>query len=378
MQGILDGIPTLWQKPTVEIPLARLNLRATATKSSKHFLPRNLALVAVFSMGWAAPQVALSQTRQIYVDGSSTVYPVTKIAAEEFNRQWDDKVKMNVAFSGTSGGFRKFLAAEIDVAGASRPINRTEIKAAKDYKIQFIEIPIAYDALTIAVNSQNTWVDSIKISELKKIWESTAEGRITKWNQIRPEWPDQEIKLFGAGPDSGTYDYFVEVVIGKDGALRSDYTGSEDDEDLIQGIETHPGALGFVPFAYFSKEGDKLKALAVQWDYDAMTGQPVQGTAAVMPSQEAVMRGAYMPFGRPLFLYVSVKCLESKPHLKDFLQFFLIHADTYVDRVQYLSLPKISYARAIADLESKRTGTRFFGTPEVGLSVHDMISRRQR
>lgn len=328
------------------------------------------------------PPSARAQAKHILVDGSSTVYPVTKLAAEEYNRNWDRTVNMHVDFSGTSGGFRKFLAGEIDVAGASRPINRKEIKAAKDYKIQFIEIPFAYDALTIAVNPENNWMDSIKVSELKKIWESAAEGKITRWNQIRhqirPEWPDKEIQLFGAGRDSGTFDYFVEVVIGREGTLRADYTASEDDDELVEGIEKNPGALGFIPFAYFTKEGKKLKALAVQWDYDASTGQTVQGTPAVMPSQEAVLRGSYMPFGRPLFLYVNVKNLDAKPHLKDFLQYFLIHADTYVDQVDYLSVPKISYARSIADLETKRVGTRFFGAPEVGLSVHDLINRQPR
>lgn len=337
-----------------------------------------LFFLTALTLTLATPWLAHAQPRYIFVDGSSTVYPVSKIVAEDFLKEWDSNVDLKVGFSGTTAGFRKFLAAEIDVAGASRPINRAEIKAARDFKIQFIEIPIAYDALTIAVHPKNTWVDSIKISELKTIWEKSAEGKITKWNQIRPEWPDKEIKLFGAGTDSGTYDYFAEVVVGKDGGLRSDFTGSEDDDELIQGIEKHEGALGFVPYAYFSKEGNKLKALAVQWDYDALTGQTVKGGPAIMPSEEAVFRGSYMPFGRPLFLYVNLKSLEAKPHLKDFLQFYLIHADTYVDRVHYLSLPKISYARSIADLESKRVGTRFFGAPEVGLSVNDMINRRPR
>lgn len=336
----------------------------------------NLAFLAAASL--ATPPLAHAAEKYILIDGSSTVYPIAKLAAEEYGRQFDSRVNMEVAFSGTSGGFRKFLAAETDVANASRPITREEIKAAKEYGVSYIEIPIAFDALTIAVHPENDWIDSIKISELKRIWERAAEGRAARWNQIRSEWPDTEIKLYGAGRDSGTYDYFSEVVVGVPDGLRSDYTASEDDDELIRGIETNPGALGFIPFAYFSKEGEKLKALAVQWDYNAKSGSPVQGTPATMPSVEAVLRGDYMPFGRPLFLYVSVASLDAKPHLKEFLQFLLINADLYVDQVNYLSLPKISYARSIADLESKRTGTRFSGVPEIRLSVQDLLGRRPR
>lgn len=321
---------------------------------------------------------ARAQEKYILIDGSSTVYPIVKIAAEQFEKQWDSRVNMEVSFSGTSGGFRKFVAAEIDVANASRPITREEIKAAKEYGIPYVEIPVAFDALTIAVNPKNTWVESIKISELKKIWERAAEGKVTKWNQVRPEWPDQTIALFGAGRDSGTYDYFSEVVVGNSDGLRSDYVASEDDDELILGIEENPSALGFIPFAYFSKEGDKLKALAVQWDYNAKSNSQVQAGPATMPSEEAVLRGDYMPFGRPLFLYVSVTSLEAKPHLRDFLQFFLINAADYVEEVHYLSLPKISYARSIADLEAKRTGTRFSGVPEVRLGVYELLNRKQR
>jgi len=322
--------------------------------------------------------LAQAQENYILIDGSSTVYPVMKLASEDYGKQLDSRVIRKVEFSGTTGGFRKFLSAEVDVTGASRPITREEIMAAKKYDIPFIEIPIAYDALTIAVHPEATWVDSIKVSELKKMWERKAQGAVTKWSQIRPEWPDQEFKLYGAGADSGTYDYFSEVVVGGKEGLRSDYVGSEDDEVLVRGIEQDRNALGFVPYAYFTKAGAKLKALAVQWDFNAKSGLPVQGVPASLPSEDAVLRGTYMPFGRPLFVYVAVKSLEAKPHLKEFLQNLLINADDYVAQVHYLSLPKISYARSIADLETKRIGTRFYGEAEVGLSVYEMINRRAR
>ncbi|MEI8293797.1 MAG: PstS family phosphate ABC transporter substrate-binding protein [bacterium] len=339
------------------------------------FLLAGVALLWCLAM---IPSPVSAESKYILIDGSSTVYPVTKLASEDFLKRWDSKVQMDVSFSGTTGGFRKFVVGEIDVNCASRPISREEIKAAKDYRIQFVEIPIAFDALTIAVNSSNTWASQISVTDLKRMWEKSAEGKVVKWSQIRPEWPDREIKLFGAGHDSGTYDYFKDAVVGPKGSLRSDYTASEDDDDLIKGIESDPGAIGFLPFAYFSKEGSKLKALAVQMDFNAMTGEQVTGAVATLPSEEAVHRGTYMPFGRPLFIYVNLRSVEYKPHLRDFLHFFLIQADDYVEKVHYLSLPKISYARSIADIEAKRTGTRFSGMPEIGLSVVDLINRQPR
>jgi len=333
-------------------------------------------LLALITLA-AASQVH-AQNRYILIDGSSTVHPMMQIAAEEYSKTLDRNVKMEVAFSGTTAGMKKFLAGELDITGASRPITREELKAAKVYQIPFVEVPIAYDALTIAVNPDCIWTDSIKVTELKTLWERAAEGKVTTWKQIRPEWPDTPVKLFGAGKDSGTFDYFKDVVVGKSGEMRSDYTASEDDEELIRGIEKTPGALGFVPFAYFTKEGNKLKALAVQFDYDAIKGHAVQGGQPVAPSEQAVLQGTYMPFGRPLLLYVNFKSLDAKPHLKDFLFNYLMSADDIAERVHYLGLPQISYARSIADLESKKSGTRFFGEPEIGLSVYDMINRRPR
>ena len=323
-------------------------------------------------------RVVSAQNRYILIDGSSTVHPMMQIACEEYMKDLGRGVKIEETFSGTTAGMKKFLAGEIDVAGASRPITREELKAAKAYQISFVEVPIAYDALTIAVSPECTWASSIKISELKTLWERASEGKITLWSQIRLGWPETPIKLFGAGKDSGTFDYFKDVVLGKAGQLRNDYTASEADEELVAGIEKTPGALGFLPYSYFVKEGARLKALAVEFDYDAIRGQPVQGAMAVAPSEQAVLQGIYIPFGRPLFIYVNVKSLNAKPHLKDFLFNYLMTADAIAERVHYLGLPQISYARSIADLEAKNVGTRFSGVPEIGLSVNDMINRRPR
>jgi phosphate transport system substrate-binding protein len=214
-----------WSSP----PHAKPEMLMWLAKISKSLL--GLAIVLFLTTGLFA------QAPVVTIDGSSTVYPITKLAGEAFEEETKGAVKVNVAFSGTTAGFRKFLKGEIDIADASRPILKAEIEDAKVNGIEYIEIPIAYDALTIAVHPENTWTESIKVSELKRLWEAGAEGKVTKWNQIRPGWPDAEIKLHGAGGDSGTFDYFSEVVTGKTRALRRDYTSSEDDTVLVRGIE---------------------------------------------------------------------------------------------------------------------------------------------
>ncbi len=317
-----------------------------------------------------------AQTQVVTVDGSSTVYPITKLAGEAFEQETKGDVKVNVAFSGTTGGFRKFVKGEIDIADASRPILKAEIEEARVNGIEYIELPIAYDALTIAVHPENTWAESIKVSELKRLWEADAEGKVTKWNQIRPEWPDAEIKLFGAGGDSGTFDYFSEVVTGKMRALRRDYTASEDDTDLVRGIEGDKYSLGFIPYAYFSGADNKLKALAIEWDYDAINDKQVK-SAPVLPSSKAVNQGYYIPFSRPLFLYINAKSLE-KPQVRDFLKFFLENAGTYINKVNYLPLSQIAYKTAITDIDAKKVGTRFGGEPVVGIAMHDLFTRPRR
>jgi phosphate transport system substrate-binding protein len=317
--------------------------------------PRTLFpfVVAICSLSTTAINL-LAQTEVVTIDGSSTVYPITKLAAQAFEEETHGKVQVNVAFSGTTGGFRKFVEAGVDIADASRPILKAEIEAARANGVEYIEIPIAYDALTIAVHPENSWAESIKVSELKKLWEVASEGKVTKWNQVRPEWPDAEIKLYGAGRDSGTFDYFSEVVIGKKDGLRRDYIGSEDDTALVRGIQGDKFALGFIPYAYFSDAEGKLKALAIEWDYDALSGRNIK-SAPVFPSNRAVTQGQYIPFARPLFLYISVNSLE-KPYVRDFLNFFLKNAGTYISRVGYLPLSEIAYRTAIADIEKKENG----------------------
>jgi phosphate transport system substrate-binding protein len=254
----------------------------------------------------------------IKIDGSSTVFPITEAVAEEFQKQ--RRVHVTVGISGTGGGFKKFVRGEIDVADASRPILAEEMAQAKANGIEFIELPIAFDALTVVVNPQNTWVDFMTVEELKKVWEPGAQGKITHWNQIRPEWPNEKLALFGAGADSGTFDYFTEAVVGKAKASRGDYTASEDDNVLVQGVEGNKHALGYIPYAYFAPHSSRMKAVPVEWEKNKTKGP-------VMPSPENVLAGTYNPLSRPLFIYVSRKSMD-KPAVKEFVEFYLKNVGT--------------------------------------------------
>lgn len=314
------------------------------------------------------------QERVIKIDGSSTVYPVSAGIAEEFQKQKGDPVKVDVQFSGTTGGFRKFLDNETDIQDASRPINKEEIAQAKAKGIEYIELPICFDALTIAVNPKNDWVESIKVSELKKLWEPEAQGKITKWNQIRPEWPDAEIKLYGAGGDSGTYDYFTEVIVGKTRSSRSDYNASEDDNELVKGIESDRYALGFIPYAYYYAQEDYLKALAVEWDVDPHAGREINAKS-VMPSPSAVLRGHYSPLGRPLFIYVNKKSLE-RPEVREFVEFYIKACADVVKKLHYLSLSDIAYRQDLRRLNEGVVGTAFAGEPPIAVSIQDILTRK--
>lgn len=306
----------------------------------------------------------------VQIDGSSTVYPVTEAVAEEFQSEMRGKVKVTVGIAGTGGGFKRFCRGEIDVTGASRPILVEELELARASGLDFIELPICFDALTVAVNPANTWVDSISISDLKKIWEPSAQGTITRWNQIRPEWPDEELVLFGAGADSGTFDYFTEAVVGHAKASRGDFTGSEDDNTLVQGIAGTKSALGFLPYSYYIANADKLKALAIEWD----KAGPAKG---VLPSAENVLNGSYQPLSRPMFLYVS-KAAVARPEVKRFVEFYIDNAAELSAEVQYLPLPKSAYETIRARFEALQVGSAFGGVPEVGLTVDEILSREPK
>lgn len=302
----------------------------------------------------------------ITIDGSSTVYPVTEAVAEDFQDERQGKIRVSVGISGTGGGFKKFSRGEIDISEASRPILKKEMEDAAKAGIEYIELPVCFDALTVAVNKENDWLESITVAELKQIWEPEAQEKITHWNQVRSEWPQEKIQLFGAGSDSGTFDYFTEAVVGKAKSSRGDYTASEDDNVLVQGISGNKFALGYLPFAYYEENKDKLKALAVDWEKDQ--------EEAVLPSLENVLAGKYNPLSRPLFLYIKKSAAE-RDEVKQFVDYYLENVTELAKEVHYLPLPAGAYDLARQRFSKGETGTAFGGVPEVGVKVEEILTR---
>ncbi|WP_266203897.1 PstS family phosphate ABC transporter substrate-binding protein [Pontibacter kalidii] len=274
-------------------------------------------------------------TGSVQIDGSSTVYPITEAVAEEYRAEAPG-VRVTVGVSGSGSGFKKFSRGEIDITNASRSINAEEAKTAEQNGLSYLELPVAYDGLTVVVHPENDWVSEITVAELKKIWEPAAQGKITRWNQIRSEWPDQEIHLYGPGVESGTYDYFTEAIVGKSHSSRGDFTASEDDNVLVQGVSTDKYALGFFGLAYYEENKDKLKAVAVDDEDDS------NGKGAIVASLETVKDGSYAPLSRPLFIYVHSKAVE-RPEVVDFVNFYLENAGELAEEVGYIPLPDNLY-----------------------------------
>ncbi len=283
------------------------------------------SLILLFSCSSNKSEQRNDLSGVVNVDGSSTVYPITEAVAEEFKKVYPN-VKVSVALSGTGGGFKKFVRGETDINNASRPIAPYEDSIAKVNNIKYIELEIAYDGLAVVVNPKNNWCNEIKVEELKKIWEPEAQGKITRWNQIRPEWPNEPIHLYGAGVESGTYDYFTEVIVGKSHTSRGDYTASEDDNVLVQGVSSDKFALGFFGIAYYEENQDKLKLVAVD-----------NGNGPVLPNRETVMNKTYSPLSRPLYIYINNKAAERK-EIQEFVSFYLNKMNELSIEVGYIPL----------------------------------------
>ncbi|MFD2516740.1 PstS family phosphate ABC transporter substrate-binding protein [Salinimicrobium flavum] len=267
----------------------------------------------------------------ISIDGSSTVYPVTEAMAEEFRNE-DPKTDITIGVSGTGGGFKKFGRGESDIANASRPIKDDERAIAEENNISFVELEVAYDGLAVIVHPENDWVDCFTVEQLKMIWEPGAQGTITRWNQIDPAWPDEEIHLFGPGVASGTFDYFTEAIVGKSGSSRGDYTASEDDNVLVQGVSGDKYGLGFFGLAYFEENSNKLRLVGVDG-----------GEGCVKPSIETVSNGSYAPLSRPLFVYVNSSSVKNNPKVIDFINFYLDEASSLLKDVGYVPLTPEEY-----------------------------------
>ncbi len=325
-----------------------------------------LSVATVVAGVFAAPATTVAAEKIVKIDGSSTVYPITEAVAEEFQKAKSGAVKVTVGISGTGGGFKKFCRGETDISQASRPILKKEMDACKEAGIQYIELPVAYDALTVVINPKNDFIKSLTVDELKKMWEPKAQGSIKTWKQVNAAWPDKPLKLFGAGSDSGTFDYFTEAIVGKAKSSRGDYTASEDDNVLVQGVSGDVGAIGYFGYAYYEENQDKLKAVPIV----EKAGKP-----AVLPSAETVMNGTYQPLSRPLFIYVNATAAAFKPEVKEFINFYLQNAPALVKEVKYVPLPAHEYKAVDVHWKALKPGTGFGGVPEVGVKIEELLKR---
>jgi phosphate transport system substrate-binding protein len=306
----------------------------------------------------------------IRIDGSSTVFPISEAVAEEFKKANPAAPEITVGISGTGGGFQKFCSGETDISDASRPIRETEIAACQKAGIEYIELPVAYDGLAIVVNPKNSWATSITVDELKRMWAPEAQGKIARWNQVRASWPDREIRLFGAGVDSGTYDYFTEAIVGKEGASRGDFTSSEDDNVVVQGISSDETALGFLPLAYVEQNRAALKLVPVE------DGKKENGDGPITPSAQTVRDGTYQPLSRPLFIYVSRKAAE-RPEVEKFVDFYFASPELMLE-VGYVELTPKLYELAKGHFRERKVGTAFgSGGSQVGMTLEKLLTREQ-
>jgi phosphate transport system substrate-binding protein len=309
---------------------------------------------------------ASAQGQVVRIDGSSTVYPVTEAVAEEFQKDHRG-VRVTVGISGTGGGFKKFARGESDISNASRPILAKEMEEARANGVEYYELPIAFDALTVIVNPQNEWLTQMTVEELKTMWQPQAQQKITRWNQVNPGWPDAPLKLFGAGADSGTFDYFTEAIVGKAKSSRGDFTASEDDNVLVQGVAGDRNALGFFGYAYYAENRDKLKAVPV---VNPQTAQPVG------PSEKSVIDGSYQPLSRPIFIYVNKKSYDRRPEVRAFVDYYIENAADMAREVKYVPLPDDVYAKAAERIKAGETGTVFAGHADVGVRIDELFQRQ--
>jgi len=324
--------------------------------------PRKTVFVAL--AGLMAAGVA--QAQLVKVDGSSTVYPITEGVAEEFQKMKKGVVKVTVGISGTGGGFKKFCRGETDIQDASRPITAKEMEDCAKAGVKYFEIPVAFDALTVVVNPKSP-IKQLSIAELKTMWEPAAQGKVTKWNQVNPAFPDAPLKLFGAGADSGTFEYFTEAATGKAKSSRGDYTASEDDNVLVQGVARDVNAIGYFGYAYYAENKNKLRAM------------PIVNSAgkAVEPSEASVIDGSYNPLSRPIFIYVSDSAYK-RAEVKEFVAYYLKEGANFAKEVKYVPLPAKAYQTSADHLAKGKLGTAFGGKNEIGIKIEDLLAREAK
>lgn len=301
----------------------------------------------------------------ILIDGSSTVYPLSQRIGAEFTAQFGTPV--SVHFSGTGGGFQRLCRGEIALADASRPITAEEAQMCHDYGQAYIEIPIAYDAISVVVNRRNAWLTTMTVAELRRLWAKASENSLVKWNQIRPEWPEETIHLYGPGKASGTLDYFVQAILGEQDKSREDYIGSEDDAVLVEGVAHHTGALGYFGLAYYQKNTERLKAVAID-DLDDTNGIGPQ-----WPAEATVRAGRYQPLARPLFLYIATKALK-RPEVSQFVDYYLTRVAAVSQEVGYISIPPEALDIAKQRVHHHIVGSAFGAQGvRIGVRIEDLL-----
>jgi phosphate transport system substrate-binding protein len=291
---------------------------------------RSLSPICLLAL-CAAAAPASAQQAVIRADGSETVYPITEAVGEEFRQVSSNQVVVNVQVSGTSGGFAKFCLGETDISDASRSIARTEAELCKQHGIEFVEIPIGYDAITVAVNANDDFIKSLTVEQLKRLWEPGAQGKLTRWNQLDPSFPDLRIRLYGPTKNNGTFDYFTEAIVGKAKSSRTDYIAAIDDYLLVHGVARNPGGLAYFSYAYYYDNRRRLKAVAID-----------NGKGPVLPSPETVANGSYAPLSRPIFIYVNAKSLD-RSEVGQFIDFYMKNGARIVKQQNYVPLPSEGY-----------------------------------
>jgi phosphate transport system substrate-binding protein len=305
---------------------------------------------------------ATGETGPVKVDGSSTVFLVSQAVAEDFQKA--GKGTVTVGESGTGGGFKKFCRGEIDIAGASRPIKASEADECKKAGIEWIELPIAYDGIAVMVHPKNAFVDKLTLDELKKIW--SPDSKISSWKDVRSGFPDKPLHLFGAGTDSGTYDYFTQAIVGKEHSSRGDFTANEDDNVLVQGIAGDEGALGFFGYGYYVENKAKLKLVPID------DGKQDNGAGAIAPSPETVANGTYQPLSRPIFIYASTKAI-GRPEVESFVAYYLDNTRKLSAEVGYVALPEKADELTKARYKERKTGSMFEGGSKVGVTMEALL-----
>lgn len=328
-------------------------------------------VLSVAAAACSAPGEGQRTTTDIRIDGSSTVFLLSEAVAEEY-RNAGHAARVTVGQSGTGGGFQKFCRGEIDINDASRPIRPSELAACESAGIRFFELPVAYDGIAVVVHPDASWISHVTVDELRRLWAPDAQNTVRRWSQIRAEWPDDEIHLFGAGVDSGTYDYFTEAIVGQEGVSRGDFTASEDDNVLVQGIASDPLALGFLPYAYYRENQDRLKLVAVA------NGEPAQGVRPVAPDVDTIRSGTYQPLSRPLFIYVSERS-AARPEVRQFVEYYIANVGALAEEVGYVELGEESYRLVAEHFRARRPGTLFgHGGSQVGVTIEQLLATERQ